>query len=100
MSEVLETQHFGYSVSPVSPLFHNSVNVLVTDNNKGFSVSVSHYRHSTPLSGYALLDGNDANEVKAKTIKRTDTSCEYQSRICIIKNYLPDSNNRVKKLQR
>ena len=23
MSEVLETQHFGYSVFPVSPLFHN-----------------------------------------------------------------------------
>ena len=49
MSEVLETQHFGYSVSPVSPLFHNPENVLVTDNNKDFSVSVSHYRHSPPL---------------------------------------------------
>ncbi len=48
MSEVLETQHLGYSVSPVSPLFHNPENVLVTDNNKDFSVSVSHYRHSPP----------------------------------------------------
>ena len=57
MSEVLETLHFGYSVSPVSPLFHNPENVLVTDNNKDFSVSVSHFRHSPPPSGYALLGG-------------------------------------------
>lgn len=49
MSEVLETQHFGYSVSPVSPLFHNPENVLVTDNNKDFSINVSHYRHPPSL---------------------------------------------------
>ena len=67
MSEVLETQHFGYSVSPVSPLFHNPENVLVTDNNKDFSVSVSHFRHSPP-SGYALLGGILHASTRAETV--------------------------------
>ena len=49
-----------------------------------------------PLSGYALLGGNDANEVKAKTIKVQKLHVSTSPKSILSENFLPDSN-KIKK---
>ena len=50
-----------------------------------------------PLSGYALLGGNDANEVKAKTIKVQKLHVSTSPKSILSENFLPDSN-KIKKI--